>query len=724
MRPSVVVLVALCLTLPAIAKDLSEDLWAAARKGDADALKALLAKGADVNAKTPYGATALSFAADKGHLAVVKLLLAQKADVNVKDTFYQATPLTWAQMRGHDAVVRELVAAGATGAEAALVAAARAGKLALVRSLVETGKLAEPALSKALAATPATAKELAELLKKAGAKAAPKGGGPKVALDAATLAAYAGLYRSDSGSELFVKAEGTKLSLSFDQKKYYALVPVTRTSFELEAFPDVKVSFPKEGKRAAELVLGSGKTQTTYRRAEPTAKQAEPPPVEDRPVKVAAAKEWPSFRGPGASGVADGQHPPTAWDAVKGHNLLWKTPILGLGHSCPVVWGERVFLTTAISGDPKAAIRPGLYGDVDSVADTTPHSFRVYALDRRTGKVLWERIAHQGVPKIKRHTKGSHANPTPATDGRHLIVSFASEGLYCYDLEGRLLWKRDLGTLDSGWFYDRGYEWGFASSPVLYEGLVLLQCDLSKDSFLAAFSVEDGKEVWRTPRAEPPSWGTPTIVPGPNGAELVTSATKYARGYDPLTGKELWRLGPHAEITVPTPVFGQGLIFLTSGYRPVQPIYAVRPGARGDLSLKAGQKASDAVAWSTTKGGPYLPTPLVYGDHLYTCSNNSLVTCYEARTGKQVYKERLGGHGGYTASPVAADGRLYFTSEEAGVRVVQAGPKFRLLAVNPLGEACLATPAIADGMIYVRGEHHLFGIGYKGENKVPPAKGK
>jgi outer membrane protein assembly factor BamB len=206
--------------------------------------------------------------------------------------------------------------------------------------------------------------------------------------------------------------------------------------------------------------------------------------------------------------------------------------------------------------------------------------------------------------------------------------------------------------------------------------------------------------------------------------ELVTNATKYARGYDPQTGAELWRLGRHAEITVPTPVFGEGLIFITSGYRPVQPIYAVRPGANGDISLKEGQTANAAVAWSTQKGGPYMPTPLVYRNYLYTCSNGGIVTSYEAKTGKQLYKERLGGQGGYTASPVAADGKIYFTSEESGIRVIAAGPKFELLAVNAVGDPCMATPAISDGMILVRSQHYLFGIGRQGAAKETKAKGQ
>jgi outer membrane protein assembly factor BamB len=333
-------------------------------------------------------------------------------------------------------------------------------------------------------------------------------------------------------------------------------------------------------------------------------------------------------------------------------------------------------------------------------------------------------VAHEGVPKIKRHTKGSHANCTPATDGSHLVVCFGSEGLYCYDFAGKLLWKRDLGVLDSGFFFDADYQWGFGSSPIFYRNLVILQCDVGKNSFIAAYDVKTGNQVWQTSRDEIPSWGTPTVYEGEARAELITGGTKFARGYDPQTGKELWRLSRHAEITVPTPLAACGLIFITSGYRPIQPIYAIRPGANGDISLKEGQEVNSSVAWSKKRGGPYMTTPVAYGDYLYACSNSGIVTCYEARTGKQIYQERLGGSGGYTASPVAADGKLYFTSEEKGIRVVKAGPKFELLSTNPMGDVCMATPAISDGMIFVRTQHFIYGIGGAQVSKGKTGQGR
>ncbi len=694
----------LLVALPAGAADRAEELWSAARRGDAAAVKALLDRGADVNAKSAYGTTALFVAADRGHVEVVRVLLRHKADVNAKDTFYQSTALTWAAGKGHGKVVAALLEAGATGGDDVLLAAAAGGQVDVVRAVLAKGKPKPEALNKALKATPARMTEVADLLKKAGAKGTPSA---QAEVSAERLKPYAGVYRNDKGKEYEVLLLGKTLYALADGKAH-VFTPRGEDSFTSAQDSALTFQFRREAGNLTALVLKKDKTETVYARQE--AKKPAPPP-DDGPVTVAAPQNWPSFRGPHASGVADGQKPPVVWDVDKGINVRWKTPIPGLGHSCPVVWGDRLFVTTAVSSDPKSEFRPGQYGDVEPAKDKSEHVWKVYCLDRHSGAVLWERTAHRGVPRVKRHPKASQANCTPAADAGHLVVCFGSEGLYCYDHAGNLLWQHDLGDLDAGWFFDRDYQWGFGSSPALYRDLAFVQCDVGKGSFLAAYRLADGKEAWRAPRDEVPSWSTPTVCEGPGRAELITSATHYARGYDPLTGKELWRLGRLSEITVPAPVVGQGLIFLSSGYRPVQPIYAVRPGASGDISLPKDKTSAGAVAWSAPKGGPYLPTPIVYGDYLYVCANGGVLTCYEAKTGKQVYRERLGGSSGYTASPVAADGRLYFTSEEDGVRVVKAGPKFELLAENPLGEVCLATPAISDGMLFFRTQHHVIGIG-------------
>src|SRR5215471_2942477 len=355
---------------------------------------------------------------------------------------------------------------------------------------------------------------------------------------------------------------------------------------------------------------------------------------------AAADGNWPQFRGPSASGIGDGSNPPMQWDVEKGTNIAWKADVPGLAVSSPVVWGDRVFVTTAVSGDAGQKFRTGLYGDTDSVNDNSPHQWKLLAFDKKTGKLLWEQTAYQGKPKTKRHPKSSQASPSPATDGRVVIAYFGSEGLVAYSVEGKLLWKKDLGIQNAGWFFDPDSEWGAASSPVIHKNTVIVQCDRQKDSFIAAFDLKDGKELWRTARAEIPTWGTPALVAGEGHTEVVTNGSKAIRGYDPDTGKELWTLGPNSEITCTTPVFGHGLIFITAGYPPVQPIYAIKMGSKGDLTLKDGKDSSEAIAWSKKTGGRYLPSPIIYGDHLYLVNNNGVLTAYEAKTGNRVYQQR------------------------------------------------------------------------------------
>jgi outer membrane protein assembly factor BamB len=425
---------------------------------------------------------------------------------------------------------------------------------------------------------------------------------------------------------------------------------------------------------------------------------------------AAADGNWPQFRGPAASGLGEGTHTPVQWDTAKGTNIAWTTEIPGLAVSSPVVWGDRIYLTTAISSDPKQTFRTGLYGDTDSNNDTSPHQWKVMAVDKKTGKVLWEQLAYQGKPKTKRHPKSSQASATPVTDGKVVVAYFGSEGMAAYSTEGKLLWKKDLGIQNAGWFFDPDSEWGAASSPVIYKNSVIVQCDRQKDSFLAAFDLKDGKELWRTARAEIPAWSTPTLVPANGHTEVVTNATKAIRGYDADTGKQLWTLGPNSEIACTTPVAANGLIFVTAGYPPVQPIYAIKVGSTGDLTLKDGKDSSDAIAWSKKSGGVYLPSPLVIGEHLYLINNNGVMSAYETKTGTRVYQQRVGTGGSFVSSPVAAGGKIYIATEEGDVFVIKAGAQFEQLAKNSVGEPVLATPAFAGDMLIVRGARHLFAI--------------
>lgn len=431
----------------------------------------------------------------------------------------------------------------------------------------------------------------------------------------------------------------------------------------------------------------------------------------------AAAQEWPSYRGVKGSGVADGTNPPTTWNGEQSVGIRWKTPIPGMGHSSPIIWGDRVFITTAVAEDDRnLTFRYGAAATTEGAAaaskDNVQHSWRVYALDKRTGKILWERVATEGIPRTGRHVKASQANATPVTDGRHLIVSFGSEGVYCYDLDGRLLWKKDFGPLRSGFYWDPTYEWNTASSPVIFKNLVFLQIDLVKDSYIAALDVATGKQVWRTERDEIPTWGTPLVYEGPPRTELITQGRNALRAYDPLTGKEFWRLGGHSDVTIPTPLTWNGLIFATSGQGPIFPIYAIRPGANGDITLKDGEDSNEYVVWSKRRGGPYTPTPILYDGILYVCSSNGILAAYRAETGELLYRDRIGGKASsFTASAVAADGRLYYASEDGEVFVLKAGPKYELLATNPMGEVMMATPAISQGMMVIRMQRHVVGVG-------------
>jgi outer membrane protein assembly factor BamB len=296
-----------------------------------------------------------------------------------------------------------------------------------------------------------------------------------------------------------------------------------------------------------------------------------------------------------------------------------------------------------------------------------------------------------------------------AADDARLVALFGSEGLYVYDHAGALLWKKDLGILDSGFFRAPEAQWGFGSSPVLHDGKLLVQADIQKGSFLAAFDAASGRELWRTPRADVPTWSTPTVHVGVGRAQVVVNGFKHIGGYDLATGKEIWRMAGGGDIPVPTPVASHGLLFITNAHGGAAPIYAVKETASGELTSQTG---GPHLAWSQTRDGAYMQTPLVYGDLLYVCRDNGILGVYEATTGQRVYQQRLGeGTTGFTASAVAADGKIYFTSEEGDVYVLKSGREFTLLATNRLGEVTLATPAIVDGVIFFRTRDHVIAVG-------------
>jgi outer membrane protein assembly factor BamB len=293
------------------------------------------------------------------------------------------------------------------------------------------------------------------------------------------------------------------------------------------------------------------------------------------------------------------------------------------------------------------------------------------------------------------------------------VAFFGSQGLYAFDMQGKPVWQKDLGVLNTGAYDLPEYEWGTASSPIIYKNLVIVQCDTQNESFLLAADVQTGRTVWKTTRKELPSWGTPTVyTPGVGGAaELVTNASNFVRGYDPDTGLERWRLGGSSKITAPTPVFSKDLVIVVSGRAPERPIFAIRPGSSGDITPAAGAESSPYVAWRKTGRGSYMPTPLIYDGILYVLGNAGLFDAYDLATGTEIYRQRLEHKGsGFSASPVAADGRIYLSSEDGDIFVVRAGRAFELLGKNSMGEPLMSTPALAGGSMIVRGEKHLFAI--------------
>lgn len=435
-------------------------------------------------------------------------------------------------------------------------------------------------------------------------------------------------------------------------------------------------------------------------------------------VTAVEAQVWPGFRGPGGSGVGDGLALPLRWDVPAGVNVAWTAAIPGLGHSSPIIWGDRVFVTTAVPQAGTPQFRAGFYSDGYSADDGTPHAWKVYAFDLQTGRVLWERVAHRGVPRTRRHPKSTQASATPVTDGRHLIAFFGSEGLYAYDLDGKLLWSQDLGLLDPGSVYYPDRQWGAASSPVIVGDLVIVQCDRQRQSFIAAFDVASGKRIWTTPRDEVPSWATPAAIRVGARTEVVTNGGRFIRGYDAASGRELWRLPNTSLIAVPTPVGTSELLVVSSGYQPSKPIFAIRLDGAEPVGGTEGPR-SPTLAWSSERGGPYIATPLVYRDLLYITSSNGILSAYEARTGRKLYEQRIADKAGaYSSSAVAADGRLYLGSEDGEVHVVRAGPEYELLATNQVGDPILATPALAQGMIVLRTTRSLYGIGSAGGRKT------
>ncbi|MEX0986021.1 MAG: PQQ-binding-like beta-propeller repeat protein [Bacteroidales bacterium] len=428
-----------------------------------------------------------------------------------------------------------------------------------------------------------------------------------------------------------------------------------------------------------------------------------------------STRQWPQFRGQFASGILNNTDLPERWDLETGENIKWKRYFPGLGHSCPIVWDDIIFLTTAISGSGDNSLKVGLYGDIDDVDDMSEHKFKLYCIEKNSGKLIWERLVHQGIPSTKRHTKASHANPTPATNGKYVVVSFGSEGLYCYDFHGNLVWKKAFGRMNAGPHDSPETEWGFASSPIIHEDRIIVQCDFLGDSFIACYDLETGKVIWERPRIENSTWSTPNFYSNGENRQIIVNGYNHMGGYNFDTGEEIWKMSGGGDAPTPTPIFAHNHFFIHNAHGRYSPIYAVRDNAVGDITLHNDSTSNEYITWSIKRGGAYMPTNLVIGDYLYNLRMNGLLLCFHAVTGEPVYAERLPDSRGITASGVASDGKIYYAFEQGEVYTIQAGPEFKILEKNNLGGLVMATPAITQDMLIFRTEHYLVGVGKTNE---------
>jgi len=716
-------------TLAAHADEKADRFLASARNGDLASVRSLLADGVNINAQTPFGATAIAYAAEHGYLDMVRALVGAGANIKLKDPIYQRTPADWAAKRKNLDVLQILVQAGAIEVETAIVLGAEAGHIGLVRAVLASGAADGKRLSEALVfAKQFGHDQVVEVLVAAGAQPLAV---PPTEIPMATLEDMAGVYIDRRlGWQFEARRFGPMLKGVFTGQQEFTYVPVTETTFSAMEVPDITFEFDFVDGQFVGATLTQSNQPMVYdrvgRRSSLTNYIVEPgkPAVEDRPRPFDGPLNWPQFRGAGAAGLADGQHLPIHWNVDTGQNVRWKAPIPGLGHGSPIVWNDRVYVLTAVASDGQPEFEIGRLSHVDLARDKTKkHAWRLLCLDKQTGNIVWDKTIHEGLPRTGRHIKSSHANSTPATDGKHIVVIAGSQGLYCFDLDGKLLWNQDLGILDAGWFWDPSYQWGFASSPIIHDGRVFVQSDIPSEAFIAAFDVGTGQQLWKTRRVDVSSWSTPTIVRYDDKTELITNGSIAAGGYDPDTGGELWHLSPGSYMAMPTPVQDNDRVYVTSGYnlklplgyRGPRPVYAVKLGARGDISLPPKSDSNDFVLWHRKGAGPFTATPVAYKGYLYTLDFNGVIGALDPENGDASARHSLGGCGAFSASPIAADGRLYYFSEEGEAFVRDAHPpEMTPLAVNLMREPVIATPAVSDGTLFIRTVHHVYAIAHSG----------
>lgn len=446
--------------------------------------------------------------------------------------------------------------------------------------------------------------------------------------------------------------------------------------------------------------------------------------------------DWPQFRGPGGAGVADGVRLPLTWSASEG--LAWSVEVPGRGWSSPIVWKDQVFVTSAISPGPYKAPSPGIFGndyvaeltakglspeevleavrqrDIERTGDTGEIRYMVYGIDVATGRIRWEREAHKGTPFGGRHRKNTYASETPATDGARVYAYFGNVGLFAYTLDGTPVWAR---RFDPQPMY---LDFGTASSPVVHDGKVFVVHDNDGQSFVAAVDAKSGETLWLVERnlarvkQRASGWSTPFIWTHDKGTELVVIGQQYAIGYSPADGSEIWRLHGLTGQSTPTPVAAEGLLYLATGSQGEsnRPVFAIRPGVRGDITLPKGEERSEWVAWAHPRASAYTSSPLVYRGRMYVVNDNGILTVFDAATGGQIYQARAGGPGNtFSASPWASDGKVYLLSEEGDTFVIEAGDRYVELARNGLDELSFATPALSTDALFLRTATRLYRIG-------------
>jgi len=433
---------------------------------------------------------------------------------------------------------------------------------------------------------------------------------------------------------------------------------------------------------------------------------------------VSATDHWPQFRGAQAGVADDDPALPERWS--ESENVAWKTDIPGLGWSSPIVWGDHVFVTTAISEGTEVPPIKGLFdpiGDHSRNKSTAVHRWVLFDLDFNSGKVRWQRELHAAPPPTAKQMKNSYASETPATDGERVYVYFGSIGMVAaVDFTGQTVWTKNLGAVD-------GLQaWGTAASPLLHKDRLYVVSDNRKKSFIAALDTKTGDLIWQTDREEVENWSSPIVWEHPLRTEIVTAGQNRVRSYG-LDGKVLWELGEMSRSTIPTPFVRHGLVYVSSGYpgSPIRPVYAIRPGASGDISLTPGQTSNDFIVWANPTLGSYNTSALVYGDHYYSLLDRGILMNHDARTGEQIYgRQRVSvDASGFTASPWAYNGKIFAISEDGDTFVMQAGTEFKLLGKNTIDGMVLATPAIARGSLFIRTNARLFRIAGRANRGTP-----